>query len=278
MEKDLREKIQKEILKILSIEGFFNQCVFHGGSCLRLFYHNVRRSEDLDFVRRREKSGENLDDAIKTVKKALKKAQKILPGVIYEIENLETKLQKHSKSFIRFVVKVQMKGERKKTEIDLKIANVPAYTIAVKFLNGFPVVVEKPHEIFADKVVSILTTMVDREQPEVKDLVDIHYLKITLKISEKEIFDFVFEKFEDYGLKKEEIYKGLLNFKKWLENEKLFRELITETSKKHFPLYMVKTRHLLETYTKDVFNCIKKVFAPEIEKILVQKLKNIRKG
>ena len=49
-EQALREISQEVILAALSRSGFFKHAVFHGGTCLRIFYSLPRFSEDLDFV------------------------------------------------------------------------------------------------------------------------------------------------------------------------------------------------------------------------------------
>jgi predicted nucleotidyltransferase component of viral defense system len=49
----LQEIMQQHILLSLSRSGFFKQALFHGGTCLRIFYRLPRFSEDLDFLLRR---------------------------------------------------------------------------------------------------------------------------------------------------------------------------------------------------------------------------------
>lgn len=52
----LKELIQQCILNSLSRAGFFSQAIFHGGTCLRMFYNLPRFSEDLDFLLDKEDS------------------------------------------------------------------------------------------------------------------------------------------------------------------------------------------------------------------------------
>jgi predicted nucleotidyltransferase component of viral defense system len=49
----LQEIIQQHLLLSLSRSGFFTRALFHGGTCLRIFYRMARFSEDLDFLLRR---------------------------------------------------------------------------------------------------------------------------------------------------------------------------------------------------------------------------------
>lgn len=49
-ENALKEILQEIILNALSEANFFQEAVFHGGSCLRIVYNLPRFSEDLDFI------------------------------------------------------------------------------------------------------------------------------------------------------------------------------------------------------------------------------------
>lgn len=46
----LAELMQQIVLAALARAGFFSQAIFHGGTCLRLFFGMHRFSEDLDFM------------------------------------------------------------------------------------------------------------------------------------------------------------------------------------------------------------------------------------
>jgi len=52
-EQIVQEIMQQHILLSLSRSGFFKQALFHGGTCLRIFFRMARFSEDLDFLLRR---------------------------------------------------------------------------------------------------------------------------------------------------------------------------------------------------------------------------------
>ena len=54
IEKAFREIIQKIVLVGLSRSDFFSKASFYGGTCLRIFYHLERFSEDLDFAANKE--------------------------------------------------------------------------------------------------------------------------------------------------------------------------------------------------------------------------------
>src|SRR5512136_3127389 len=53
----LQELLQLYILTTLSHTDFFENAMFHGGTCLHLFYGMNRFSEDLDFILKKADSG-----------------------------------------------------------------------------------------------------------------------------------------------------------------------------------------------------------------------------
>lgn len=53
----LKELLQQCILTSLSRMGFFSQAIFHGGTCLKMFYGLPRFSEDLDFLLAKDSQG-----------------------------------------------------------------------------------------------------------------------------------------------------------------------------------------------------------------------------
>ena len=68
----LQEIVQQHILASLWREGAFNRLIFHGGTCLRIFFHLNRFSEDLDFITRAPEPGFTWSNTIKEIEKELR--------------------------------------------------------------------------------------------------------------------------------------------------------------------------------------------------------------
>jgi len=64
-ENALREITQEVALAALSRTDFFKLAAFQGGTCLRIFYHLNRFSEDLDFILKKPDTSFNLDTYLK---------------------------------------------------------------------------------------------------------------------------------------------------------------------------------------------------------------------
>ncbi len=71
-EQALREITQEVILAALSRCGFFKHAVFHGGTCLRIFYSLPRFSEDLDFVLQRPDADFSLEPFLQSAADEIK--------------------------------------------------------------------------------------------------------------------------------------------------------------------------------------------------------------
>ena len=66
------EVMQQIALAGLYRGGFFNYAAFYGGTCLRLFHHLPRFSEDMDFSLIEKRSDIHLEDYFQAIMKSLK--------------------------------------------------------------------------------------------------------------------------------------------------------------------------------------------------------------
>ena len=70
-ENAIKEIVQEIVLSGLSRGGFFDKAVFYGGTCLRIFHHLDRFSEDLDFALISKDESFKLEDYFPSIQKEL---------------------------------------------------------------------------------------------------------------------------------------------------------------------------------------------------------------
>ena len=70
-ENAIKEIVQEIVLSGLSRGGFFDKAVFYGGTCLRIFHHLDRFSEDLDFALISKDEFFKLEDYFPSIQKEL---------------------------------------------------------------------------------------------------------------------------------------------------------------------------------------------------------------
>jgi len=184
-----QEEAQKTILTYLSHKEVFNQIVFQGGTCLRLFYGNPRFSEDLDFVLKNKEEKINL-------MKTISKIQIFMTNIYPFIEKIEIKSQKKDENIQRVILKTVSDLSEQNLQIHLEIAHVPSYYNQPRILNHPPfnpaIRVEEISEILADKITSLgLRTYIKG-----RDLWDIYFITIEKSISVP--WELVFQKAMDY--------------------------------------------------------------------------------
>ncbi|WP_168720184.1 nucleotidyl transferase AbiEii/AbiGii toxin family protein [Thermosulfurimonas marina] len=236
--------MQRVILWALATKGFFSRYVFHGGSCLYFFYENVRWSEDLDFVKHRN----NLDHPAKdsaTIEEALKEATRLIPALIEEAESAELKCQKREGDVLRFIVKASVKGERRKTRVNVKIANVAAYRVTVKPLERALIAVEDPFEILADKVVALVARARSWGEPKVRDVLDLYFLGEGRGLLHPEalsktldaLVELVARKLRDYRLSTSEFREGVGRLREWLNRPEALEDLRTTFTRYALPMH-----------------------------------------
>ncbi|MEW5814810.1 MAG: nucleotidyl transferase AbiEii/AbiGii toxin family protein [Spirochaetota bacterium] len=193
----LKEYVHLVILDYVFRKELFSNLVFQGGTALRLAYQGVRYSEDLDFVLNK-KNKWFWNKLFQEFKPVVSRLKNFMPF----IHEARLKLQKQSETFQRFHLIIDADGLASKDRTNIEIANIPAYTHQVKILR-YPdlalspaLVVEKPEEIFSDKVVAVFA----RDYIKGRDLWDLHYLINTLKLTlTPEIVKMAKKKIRDYG-------------------------------------------------------------------------------
>jgi len=184
-----RERFQTAVLYGMAEQKAFSYLVFQGGTALRLCYHNLRFSEDLDFVMR--PPNRRLGHGIVALDPLIEHLQKVFPWTY----DLATKIQKSSPTLSRTIISGRL-PDRTSFRVHLEFANIPSYEVATPSLvapqGNFLLAVESPQEIFADKVVALGL----RPYIKGRDVWDIAFLqskKISLPI------DLIPRKLHDYG-------------------------------------------------------------------------------
>jgi predicted nucleotidyltransferase component of viral defense system len=158
----LKEILQEIILNGLSNANFFDEAIFHGGSCLRIIHHLPRFSEDLDFLLKQV----NPDFRWQPYQKAIEKTCQQY-GIVPEIKDkskVGTSIQKmfFKDNSIGKLLKLSFKHHpQKKLTIKLEIdINPPAgSTTEMKFLDfplDFPVEIQDLSSSFASKSHALL--------------------------------------------------------------------------------------------------------------------------
>lgn len=225
---DVQLRIQRVVLWALAARGFFSRYVFHGGSSLYFFYENVRWSEDLAFVKHRSNPDHPTED-LPLIEEALKEAVQLIPALVEGVESAELKCQKREGSVLRFIVKASVKGQRRKTRVNVEIADVVSYRAVVKSFERVLVAVEDPFEIFADKVVALVARAGAWGEPKVRDVLDLYFLGETKGVLRSENFkdlvELVSRKLKDYRLSVSHFEEGMKRLREWLNRPETLEDL-----------------------------------------------------
>lgn len=189
------EETQKAILTVLSQKGCFDYIVFQGGTALRLFHGNIRFSEDIDFVLKKEKKDYTLEDHLSTIKRFTENSFPFL-------RNVSIKVQKQTPEIQRYILKTHSDISEQRLRVHIELVGKPSYQNRPRILHYPPlqpvVRVEDPEEILADKV----TALALRTYLKGRDLWDIYYLCIERNISIP--WSLVYRKVLDYDSTKSE--------------------------------------------------------------------------
>jgi predicted nucleotidyltransferase component of viral defense system len=78
----LQELLQQYVLAALARAGFFQQAVFHGGTCLRILYGLNRFSEDLDFLLKRPDPSFRWQEYLEAVRGDCERE-----GILFEVQD-----------------------------------------------------------------------------------------------------------------------------------------------------------------------------------------------
>ena len=96
----IREMLQKIILCELGKTDFFNNCVFYGGTSLRIFHNLNRFSEDLDFTIFKNKNI-NLIDYLEIVKSNINNYE-LNCNIKSKVKTINTSVESH---YLQFILK-----------------------------------------------------------------------------------------------------------------------------------------------------------------------------
>lgn len=187
----LREEIQKAALTSLSRMGAFNHIVFQGGTALRMFYHNPRFSEDLDFVLREDESFD--------LTSKIREINRFLSSEFFYLTKTEVKTQKNTNEIQRMVIRTVSENPYQRLSINVELFFIPSYLNSPKILKYPPlnpvIRVEKIEEILADKIIALSF----REYLKGRDIWDIFYLTSELRTSVST--QLLNKKIRDYSVK-----------------------------------------------------------------------------
>jgi predicted nucleotidyltransferase component of viral defense system len=198
----LREEVQKAVLAHFSLQRFFNAAVFQGGTALRLFYGNLRYSEDIDFVFTTKDT-----DLFRKIGTRIRNLARFVSEVFPFLEETAVKAQKETGTFKRFTLRLRPRDLGRVLRVNIEFANIPSRDNSLALLHYPPfnpaVRVESPHEILADKVVAVAL----RPYIKGRDLWDIHYLAADRGLTVNTLL--VYQKAADYGSTPADFEKGL---------------------------------------------------------------------
>ena len=163
-EQAIREITQEIALAALGRTDFFNNAIFHGGTCLRIFYGLNRFSEDMDFVLRQPNSNFDLKPSLNALILELEAY-----GYRIEIVDRTSSRSAIKKAFLKDnslgkLIKLHFAGQKgplRKIQIKFEVDTnpPPGGAIEQKYLD-FPfissVITYSPSSLFAGKIHALL--------------------------------------------------------------------------------------------------------------------------
>ena len=182
-----KELLHYDILYALSAAGLLKKITFQGGTLLRLCHGSNRFSEDLDFA-----GGHNFCSVdMQEIKDCIEKYvgnRYGLEVVVKEPSELRKEPEYADVKIDKWQISVTTSAERKdlpKQRIKIEIANIPAYTRALRSLQrNYPqlpdgysdllIQAEELSEVMADKLISFPATMARIRYRDMWDLVWLH--------------------------------------------------------------------------------------------------------
>ncbi|GEM_PF-1932404 len=216
----LREKeelARDATFRIAKEKNLSENIVFQGGNALHFIYSSPRYSYDLDFVLKDKKV--NLTWVVSAICDVLEKE--------YNVEKARNN-NKNLKVVERIKYWKKNSEIRGVIEIGDQISLFPIITKG----EFYPLLVEQPREIFADKIVATLDRIDKRDSLKGTDLFDILYIKNVLKElpTAKELR----KKAETYGFEgwRKEVVKKTIEY---ISSEKNFERIETDIRKSMMP-------------------------------------------
>ncbi len=168
LENALKETMQEIALRGLALNGFFQDAIFQGGTCLRILHRMPRFSEDLDFTLGEKKHGYEMAPHLKAVQEEL-----FAFGIDTQVQHDPDKTSAVMKAVIKAPSIEAILGRRSaagrlrniriKVEIDV---NPPAgHTTEIKPLlwpSPVSIVAHDIPSLFAGKLHAVLTRPYDK--------------------------------------------------------------------------------------------------------------------
>jgi len=205
-----QEQFQKAVLTYLSKENTFQQLVLQGGTALRLFYHNPRFSEDLDFVTVENKNTFN-------VSPVLHNSISFLLSQFPFLQEVTCKKQKEDELLQRYILTTHSSNPDQHIRLHIEYVHVPSHENEPRILSFPPlqpvVRVETQQEILTDKVLALCY----RPYLKGRDLWDIYYLTKEQQIPIQ--WDLLWKKTKDYHCSIQETQKALQQIPTLLQDQ-----------------------------------------------------------
>lgn len=213
-----KEKLARNALFIIGKNKYLSEnLVLLGGNCLHFIYSSPRHSKDLDFVlTNREVSLTKIVDTI------------------YEAFSAEYKIEISGNYLTKFRVIERIKYWNDNSEIKGTIEIADQISLKPVLTEGefYPIIVEQPSEIYANKVLATLERMDMRGSIKGTGLFDLIYIKETLKIMPKQDeLEAKIKSYDSYSVNKETLSKTL----EYILSPKNFAEMENDIRKTLLP-------------------------------------------
>lgn len=154
----LLEYLQTQILKALSLSKFNDAISFMGGTCLRFVYGINRFSEDLDFDLIK-KDGFDIEELLQEIKKKLELQGFQIDARTKTTENIYIIFFKFKNVLREFGLNVP-KDEKILIKFEIDFSPYKNVKVEIKFADSFnerfPMLVNSPETLFAQKVLAIV--------------------------------------------------------------------------------------------------------------------------
>jgi predicted nucleotidyltransferase component of viral defense system len=200
LKQTFQEQFQKAVLTYLSKENIFQHLVLQEGTALRLFYHNPRFSEDLDFVSVEHNNTFN-------VSTVLHNSMSFLHSQFPFLQDVSCKKQKEDEVLQRYILTTHSSISDQHIRLHVEYANVPSYENEPRILSFPPlqpvVRVKTQQEILIDKFLALCF----RPYLKGRDLWDIYYLTKEQQISPQ--WNLLWKKTNDYHCSIQDTQKAL---------------------------------------------------------------------
>ncbi|RLE43904.1 hypothetical protein DRJ19_01725 [Candidatus Woesearchaeota archaeon] len=213
----IREKIMLSFLEALAEIELRNEVVLQGGNALHFGYGSPRYSKDLDFVLREgDVNSEEFEELCYKLSKVLVK---------FENYPTEVNVKKLQDRLYRIKIKVHFEEQKTKAlfkdplTVKLDVYNIMSHSPdEISIGKGF-ILIEKPIEIFADKIVADIERLRDRGSLKLYDLFDWYFILTNFDINIEEVAELIIRKVEEYNMNqlKESDFDSLITY---LDNKK----------------------------------------------------------